>query len=277
MFRIVDGMAYEGKVSDTRWIVTQHDLGNGHREVVAQKAVDWEERGPVHEDAKPLTEDEQAERDESNRKRAARRAKTRVRRLCKAQGLDTLLTLTYRGNQTDLELCKSHFVKLKDRLRKALGGWSYVAAFEPQKRGAWHVHVAIHRLPRVILRQGVKVKSWNVIRSMWRDIAGEWGGNVDVGGKGARRKLKSPAKCAAYLSKYILKCFEAGADWSKRYLSSRCEIPQGVRTVLEHVGITEARHLMAMAFEWATEGREAVTLYLSRFGDTFYVAGEVPS
>ena len=111
------------------------------------------------------------DRREANRKRAARRAKTRVRRLCKVQGLDTLLTLTYRGLVDDLAVCKRHFKEFIRRLRRALGAFSYVAAFERQKRGAWHVHIACHRLPRTMAaRNGVKVKSFNVIRAIWRSV-----------------------------------------------------------------------------------------------------------
>jgi hypothetical protein len=41
------------------------------------------------------------------RKRAARRAKTKMPCLCKAFGLDTMFTLTYRENQTDLDSARS--------------------------------------------------------------------------------------------------------------------------------------------------------------------------
>jgi hypothetical protein len=280
MLRIVDGMVYEGKPSADRWEVVTHDLGV-HREASVRRCTDWVESGPLDPDSiaaqvlRGEREDPNAvEKREANARRAARRAKTRVRRLCKSQGLDTLLTLTYRAVQADLDLAKHHFQLLAKRMARALGGFCYVAAFEPQKRGAWHVHVVTHRLPAVIVRQGVKIKSWNVIRAMWRDIVGELGGNIDVSGR--RKLLRSAAKCAAYVSKYVMKAFEEGEDHSKRYLASRCEIPAPVRQQMAGVAAGEVRELMAAAFEWCSDGRSVASVWLSRFGDTFFVAGELP-
>jgi len=280
MLRIVDGFVYEGKPSPDRWEVVTHDIG-GHREASVRRCIDWVESGPLDPDSiaaqvlRGEREDPNADdKREANARRAARRAKTRVRRLCKAQGLDTLLTLTYRALQDDLELAKRHFQLLSKRMARCLGGFCYVAAFEPQKRGAWHVHVVTHRMPSVIVRQGVKVKSWNVIRAMWRDIVGDLGGNIDVSGR--RKLLRSPAKCAAYVSKYVLKAFEEGADHAKRYLASRCEIPEAVRTQMRGVADADVRHLMATAFEWCSERRSVASVWLSRFGDTFFVAAEPP-
>lgn len=282
MLRIVDGMVFEGKPSADRWSITLADLGNGHREAVIQRAIDWAEDGPLDPDSitaqvlRGERDDPQAaEKAEANRKRAARRAKTRVRRLCKAQGCDTLLTLTYRANQTDLALAKHHFQLFSKRMARALGGWVYVAAFEPQKRGAWHIHVATHALPRELkARNGVKVKSYNVVRAMWRDVVGDLGGNIDQ----ARRKRaskKSPARVAAYLSKYILKAFEAGADFSKRYLSSRCDIPDRVR--MEFVATSLADLIEQCVLEVTKAGGVLCSAWVSRFGDTVYLAGEPPS
>lgn len=282
MLRIVNGMVFEGKPSENRWIVTLADLGNGHREAVIQRAIDWTEDGPLDPDSitaqvlRGEREDPQAqEKAEANRKRAARRAKTRVRRLCKAQGCDTLLTLTYRANQTDLALAKYHFQLFSKRIARALGGWVYVAAFEPQKRGAWHIHVATHALPRELkARNGVKVKSYNVVRAMWRDVVGDLGGNIDQ----ARRKRasrKSPARVATYLSKYILKAFEAGEDFSKRYLSSRCDIPDRVR--MEFVANSLADLIEQCVLEVTQAGCVLCSAWVSRFGDTVYLAGEPTS
>lgn len=279
MLRIVDGFVYEGKPSEHRWEVVTVDLGV-HREASARRCIDWTEVGPLDPDSiaaqvlRGERDDPNAEeKREANARRAARRAKTRVRRLCKAQGLDTLLTLTYKVCQTDLDLCKRHFQLLAKRMARSLGGFCYVAAFEPQRRGAWHVHVVTHRLPAVIERKGVKIKSWNVIRAMWRDITGELGGNIDVSGR--RKLLRSPAKCAAYVSKYVLKAFEDGADHAKRYLASRCEMPASVRTLYEGVEAGEVRELLAAVTEWCGEARNLVSVWLSRFGDVFFVAGEV--
>lgn len=279
MLRIVDGMVYEGKLAPDRWVVTMHDLGEGHREACVQRAMDWQECGPLDPDSiaaqvlRGERDDPNAgEKAEANRKRAARRAKTRARRLCKVQGLDTLLTLTYKGVQGDLALCKLHFQALCRRLRHALGEFAYVAAFERQRRGAWHVHIATRRLPASMQRKGVKVKSWNVIRAMWRDVAGEFGGNIDV----ARRRsvFRSPAKCAAYLSKYVLKSWLEHAKDSNRMLASQAVVPKPTKAEFTAVRADELRELLGAVADWCAEGRDIAALWLSPFGDTFYVAAE---
>lgn len=289
MLRIVDGMVYEGKPSADRWLMTLADLGNGHREAVIQRAIDWEESGPLDPDSiaaqvlRGEREDpNQREKDEANRKRSARRAKTRVRRLCKAQGCDTLLTLTYKANQRDLQLAKRHFQLFTRRMQRALspdggvtpGSFVYVAAFEPQKRGAWHIHVATHALPRELpAKNGVRVKSFGVVRAIWRSVTAELGGNIDQSRRKAWSK-RSPARMAGYLSKYIMKAFEEGADHSKRYLASRCEIPDRVR--MEFVAASLADLIALAVGEFCGEDRILCSSWVSRFGDTVYLAGEAP-
>lgn len=150
--------------------------------------------------------------------------------MIKVLGLDSLLTLTYRANQTDLALTKRHMKEFVRRMRRALPGWVYVAAFEKQKRGAWHVHMATHALPAVMAASnGVKVKSFNVVRAIWRSVTGELGGNIDQ--KARKRWTRhTTGKLAAYLSKYMMKAFEEGEDWSNRYSGSAgVEIPEAVR------------------------------------------------
>lgn len=282
MLRLVDGVVFEGKPSADRWRVSSVDLGHGHIEGCVQRCIDWSQShllGAESTEARVLRgeiDDPDAEhKREANLKRAARRAKANVRRRCKAQGLDTLLTLTYRVNQTDRALAELHLKLFLEKVRAnfercELGQFAYVGCFEPQKRGAWHVHLATHRLPRVLAaRNGVQVKSFNVLRAMWRAVVGELGGTVNVG----RHSGKSAAKCAAYISKYVLKMFEEGADHSKRFRWSRCEVPE--RVVRE----VRAEHMTALIAELVgmacAGGRVVASSWLSRFGDVFFVAGEV--
>lgn len=285
MLRIVDGIVFEGKPSPDRYVVTWTDFANGHREACVQRAIDWVEDGPLDPDSitaqvlRGEREDPQAEeKRQANLRRAARRAKTNVRRRCKALGLDTLLTLTYRGLQTDLALCELHLKLFLEKMRRAYrdiaaGDFCYVGCFEEQKRGAWHVHLATHKLPKTLLaRNGVKVKSYNVVRALWRQVVGDWGGNIDE----SRRKSnarRSAAKVAAYISKYVTKMFDAGEDHAKRYRWSRCDLPERQRAEFKE---TEFRDLMAMVAQVCAEGgRSLATMYLSRFGDVFFVAGEL--
>lgn len=286
MLRIVDGIVFEGKPAADRYVVTWSDFGNGHREACVQRAIDWVEDGPLDPDsilaqvARGEREDPAAEeKREANARRAARRAKTNVRRRCKALGLDTLLTLTYRGLQTDLELCELHLKLFLEKMRKAfrdakLGEFCYVGCFEEQKRGAWHVHLACHKLPATLLASnGVKVKSYNIIRALWRKVTGEWGGTINESAKKAHSK-RSAAKVAAYISKYVTKMFAAGEDHSKRYRWSRAELPERIR---EEVSGSELRDLIARAVTLCAEGgRVLATSWLSRFGDVFFVASESP-
>lgn len=144
---------------------------------------------------------------------AANRAKANIRRLCKTINADALLTLTYRANQQDLAVCKRHLKEFVRRLRRVCPGFAAVAGFERQKRGAWHVHLAC---PARLMAMGHGVKSFNVIRAIWRSVTGDLGGNIDVS-KRFRAHRSSCARIAAYVSKYITKAFSEGDKWSNRW------------------------------------------------------------
>lgn len=276
MLRIIDGEIFEGKPAADRFVLTLHDLGHGHREACVQRATDWEHVGPLDPDSicaqvlrGEMVDPQAAEKLEANRKRSARRAKTRVRRLCKALGVDCLLTLTYKSNQTDLALCKVHFKEFVRRLKRTLPGFSYVAAFEQQKRGAWHVHIATHKLPPAFMQSGVRVKSFNVLRAVWRGVTKEHGGNID--GQKAR-PYHSPARLAAYLSKYMLKVHADGVAGSERFSSSTFgNIPKPIRLEFCQAQLAD---LIGLAVSEVCIGDSDNFTWLSRFGDTFYVSSE---
>lgn len=228
MLRLIDGVLYEGRPAE-EFELSIHQLGGGHAEASIRRCTWWEELRPATSDELELWrqhhEDSADERREANRKRAARRATTNVRRLVKVAGMDSLLTLTYRSLQLDLALCKKHLKEFIRRMRRLIPGWQYVAAFERQERGAWHVHLAIHKLPMNLpASNGVKVKSYNIVRAVWRSVVGSDNGNVD---ESRRRKFSShtTAKIAAYISKYMLKAFEDGDDWKNRYSSGGLDSP----------------------------------------------------
>lgn len=277
MERIIGRDMFTGKPIDGEYTLTVHELGNGHREAIVRQAIGWEHTGTMTQlayDQYLETREKYAEeRAEANAARSARRAKTRVRRLVKAMGCDALLTLTYRENQTDLALAKRHMKEFVRRMRRIIPGFGYVAAFEQQERGAWHMHLAIHRLPvNLKLREGVKLKSYNVVRAVWRSVVGQDNGNIDQ----ARRKrwsAHSPGKLAAYLSKYMLKAFEDGDDWKNRYSASAHSIPEPVRAVFRGSSLAE---LVALAYAFAADGACQVTTWLSAFKDTFYISTEGP-
>ena len=220
MLRLVDGMLYRGKPAD-EFQLTVHRLGNGHAEASVRRSIWWEEDKVATPEIIDLwakqREESADERREANRQRGARRATTRVRRLVKVAGMDALLTLTYREKLTDLALCKKHLKEFNRRMRRLIPGWRWVAAFEKQDRGAWHVHMAIDTLPRELpASNGVKVKSYNIVRAVWRSVVGHDNGNIDQSRR-RRHARSSAAKVAAYISKYMLKAFADGDAWSNRY------------------------------------------------------------
>lgn len=226
MIRIIAGTAYEIKSSD-RFKLTAYELGNGQLEISAVRQMtavelDW---SPMviqdYLDACARDAEERAvEIAEEKRLRclrnAAQRAKKRVRHLCKAMGADTLLTLTYRANQTDLDLCKKHLKEFNRRMLRTFPDFRFVAGFERQKRGAWHVHMACLNDSIKTPVRGVKVKSYNVIRAIWRAVTGELEGNIDVSAK-KRNSQRKCARIASYISKYITKEYEAGPDYKNRW------------------------------------------------------------
>jgi hypothetical protein len=205
--------------------LARRPLGNGHHEYHMAPLKTWEHIGVLsdeaHADRLACMEETAEERKQANLERAAQRAKARVRHLCKAAGVDTLLTLTYAANMVDWATLKRHMKEFNRRMSKIIPSWFYVSAFERQARGAWHAHMAVHRLPSELsLAPGVKLKSFNAIRAVWRSVTGELGGNVDVQAR-KRNSQRAPSKIAAYLSKYMTKAFADGDPWSNRFSSSK--------------------------------------------------------
>jgi hypothetical protein len=235
MERYCNGIWLEGEVVPDKWVVRTWEK-NGVLERSATSYIAWREVGqpcgfqldgwtPIR-DLDPVEDaDLIAERRERALNKAAKRAKTTCRRVIVTEAFDELLTLTYRGNQADWELCKQHVAKWVRRMKKALGGqFRYCLAFERQERGAMHVHIATHKLPTWATDKGVKVKAWQVGTRIWRDIVGDNNGLCFVGGKGkfggpAKRRW-TLAKMAAYVSKYITKSYDDAPPEANRYQRS---------------------------------------------------------
>ena len=279
MIRIIGRDVFKGKYADEYEVITR-DLGHGQREASISRSVHWEHEATMSDAAYALYLEEVArvhadpewvaEREAANKERSARRAKTKVRRICKTMGVDALLTLTYRENMTDLDACKRHLKEFVRRIRRLVPGFAYVAAFERQKRGAWHVHMAIHALPFTLPWAGVKVKSYGVIRAVWRAVVGDFGGNIDQARK-KRHSRKTPAKIAAYISKYILKAFEDGEDHSNRYSSSTYSLPDAVRMRFQGANLAD---LIGLVYsELGTDGT-LTNPWLSQWGDRFFLTSE---
>ncbi|WP_246179312.1 rolling circle replication-associated protein [Pandoraea aquatica] len=128
-----------------------------------------------------------------------------------------------------------------DALRRRLGrfqDFQYVAVSERQKRGAWHLHVAVKG------RQ-----NYRLLRTR-QSVVGADNGNVDVRNpfrqKGLRHKL------AAYLGKYLTKDFAEHKMNEKRYWTSRgIAVPE--RHPINHILSDDAPTAIALSFEAAQE------------------------
>lgn len=237
------------------------------------------------------TEAELAEKRMAALQSAARRAKTMCRRVIITEGFDELLTLTYRENQDDRDLCKKHFNIWFKRMKRALGheesytdaqgkkrrrtipsSFRFCASFERQDRGAMHIHIATHKLPGHALHKGVRVKAWQIGTRIWRDIVGADNGLCFVGGRSkwggnTRRKKMGLAKMAAYVSKYILKDFEDNPLESNRYSRSNgTEIGEVHKTRL-HCSLLD---LCIVTFEQG-EGDVVIAHRVSKWGDGLWL------
>lgn len=254
--------------------LVRRSLGNGHHEYRMAPLVTWELVGELsdqaYEDRLACMELTAEERKQANLERAAQRAKTRVRHLCKAAGVDTLLTLTYAANMSDWATLKRHMKEFNRRMSKLIPGWFYVSAYERQKRGAWHAHMAVHRLPSELnAAGGTKVKSFNVIRAVWRAVTGEHGGNIDVQAR-KRNSQRVPSRIAAYLSKYMTKAFAEGDAWSNRFSSSKgITIPKAER--VKFVGYTLSEVAMAVFDDFPQGwGTDQLRWGLNRWKDSLW-------
>lgn len=276
-------VAFEGKMGDGI-NVKAHDLGNGHIEVVGAAPTKW-----VELDWSPMAlemyletvikhrEDNADELREKSLTIAANRAKSKVRKLCKAMGADTLLTLTYRANFTDLAASKRHLKEFVRRVRRVMPDFRAVAVYETQQRGALHWHIATAGVPTSFMRpnaMGVKskVKSFEVIRAIWRSVVKDLGGNIDIARRKASSK-RSPAQIAAYIAKYIVKAFREGEAFSNRYTAfGSPDMPKPV-----HLGhFPSALAAWDAAYSCLLDVHSVVFERLSKWKDWFVLYGELP-
>ena len=256
----------EGKLVPNAWDVYKKCC-NGHSELSFKPCIAWSESdspppSPWNEyitqfsgekllERQKERENELAENRERQREKNAQRAKSQCRWVIKSQGLNELLTLTYRENQECRDLCKKHFKEWVRRMKVAFGGkFVYCASFEKQARGAMHVHVACHKLPEHGIRKGQKIKAWKLGTEIWRSIIGLNNGLCFVGGKtknaGYRRNL-SLAKLAGYVSKYIMKDYADSPMEKNRYSrSDGLTLPKAVKTT--YTGLSMAQ-MIELAFE----------------------------
>lgn len=209
-----DGAVAQAEAAPRRKIIIRN-LGNGHVEALSLKVRPNPQRDlerAIERDLPRLRADRGEGDVEANAESNGRRAKRDVRLYCKLLGVSSLWTLTYRANQTDRALARKHLTAFVRRVRQVLPDFRYLAVAERQRRGAVHWHIATHGLPASFIVKGHKVKSWNLMRSIWRSVVGTWGGNFDES-KGVRKWKREGRTVRAgaigrYISKYLAKGFE---------------------------------------------------------------------
>ena len=283
--RIIDGTLYARSATPYAHDIRVHDLGHGHLEAVILPRYDWREVDTLTPLAAadyaaqvatpaPLTEAEKLERLTQNRDKAGRRARTKVRRLCLSKYLDCMLTLTYRENMVDRDRCKRDLDVFLKRLRRVLPTFQYIAVLERQERGAWHVHIACHRVQSHYMHKGMLVKSFDLLRALWRAVVGTDNGTVNVS---KRKGRPSPRKVAMYLAKYIGK--DLGEDlrkWENSYSASGRALPQPIVVrVLRSLLSDACRDSLDLLEAEMSAGCEFHGAYLD--GGGYFVAVSPPS
>lgn len=246
--RVIAGALYARSATPYAFDLRVHELGHGHVEATAMPRHAWHEVAALSLEAEhdyaqcvaddaPPTRQELLDRAADNRDRATRRARTMVRRLAKAKGLSVLLTLTYRENVIDRSRMARDFDVFRKRVNRVLNpgevagkNLDFVCVFERQKRGAWHAHIAVPRILTHYMARGQLVRSYDLLRSIWQAVVGEFegktGGNIDVSRN--KRVSRSTAKLAAYLSKYIGKTFDQAEKFVNSYSASGRALPAAV-------------------------------------------------
>lgn len=275
--------------------VTLLEFDNGHREATITRTVrvseppreyafnrDTGQWDPIPDGHPSLAEDKAprgaaADR-EASIERATRRARKAARVRCKASGYDSLFTFTYRDNVQDRDLVAVHWKETVRRIKRILPDFSYVAVLERQKRGALHLHVATHRLPASFTVRGVKLKSWNVLRSIWRSVVGDLGGNFDES-KRQRCSRAGSFRIARYITKYIAKDFEDGELDRKRYWQGGpWKAPR--RVTMLFPSARDARtvdgDVLGLVFDDLAGAGAEFTHWLSPGGSCYWIAAYVP-
>lgn len=240
-FKVVSGFLYRRHTQPYAYVARIHALNNGMVEASLRPQYGWHEVDCLTDSAladyaecvanpvppSPLQLEQTAL---ENRTRATRRARAEVRRKCKHRALIEILTLTYRENMVDRDRMSHDLDKFVKRVRRVIPSFEYVCVFERQTRGAWHAHLAVRRVLPYYWKGGHTkklVRSFDLLRSMWRGVVGPQNGNIDVSKR--KKQRWSAAKIAGYISKYIGKSFGDNPAHENSYSASNGALPSPVR------------------------------------------------
>lgn len=212
----VHSLLDEVRTTGNGWHISARTYKTGDVEVIAHK-LGYEDSLRRGGGATRKSQDK-AQMDESTLQKSRRRSARTVHQKLLQLEADTLLTLTYQENQTDLDIAWKQFKAFSRKMKKRYKHWAYVCVPERQKRGAIHFHLAVKGYYH-----------WNTVRNFWRQsINGS--GNVDF----QRRKdqtgkyVVDARRIAGYMAKYITKQ-ETVQFNKKRYASTRIDLPEPIR------------------------------------------------
>jgi hypothetical protein len=257
-----------------RYRFMSRDFGNGHMECTVMKVIPDPQKTldrAIERDLRGMAPKGFGDREKSIES-ATRRAKKDVRHKCKAMGVNALWTLTFKQNVTDREVALRCLDRFRRRVAAVNPGWRYIAILEPQTRGSWHIHIATHALPTRLTENGVKVKSWNVMRGIWRRVAGALGGNFDeakrVGRWGTGKPLRGAGAIARYIAGYVAKDMAKSELNRKRYSASKdIEIPDAYRALFD--GDVDFGELITLAY--AAVGDNVVSRWFDADRGVFFI------
>ena len=165
---------------------------------------------------------------------AARRARSKLRRYCVANGLNRLGTLTYAGSGNfDQVLLREHVGDFFRGLRGSLGGTAFPYVWVPEWHKAHGLHVNF-AVAQFVPKQRIDA-AWGrgfVHIKLLSDLP------VGSG------RVEEARKAAGYLSKYVAKSFEDAKRISRRH---RYEVAQGFPPVRERLTATSLDDLFHAA------------------------------
>lgn len=301
MERIIAHKGYWCKVVQQGWKVrTWESKATGQKEVIVYPRNIYVPQGDIDDPSLLVHEvDQSGTLLEEERKSAAAlkarerersRAKTKCRHRIKSHNLAQMLTGTYLENMVDFNRARSDFAAWLRLVRKYIPGFKAVFAFERQKRGAWHWHCAIERLPPYIVlnelitnadgtktRVKAPTRSYAFVRKMWIRVVGKFDGrdngtvNVDGHSKGTgagyTRKAQSLAHVAAYVSKYLTKAHEDAIEGRNMWGSTQGLEGEKPVTIVISENCPLYRIMDMLLVDAVPPGHRIVSHQLGRFKD----------
>lgn len=246
-FRVIEGTLYARASVPSAYRTNIHELGHGYVEAVTYPHYSWHEVDNLCPQALTdlamaegniwvngawekleLSEVDRLDKLARNRERAVRRAKTKMRRIVKHRNLSTMLTFTYRANMQDRATIVRDLDVMIKRIRRVVPDFEYLYVLERQKRGAYHAHFAVKRIQSHYLQSGVLLKSYDMLRAMWRGVVGADNGMVDVKHRQASRR--GIEGLVGYLHKYFGKDMGDGEAGENSYCASGRALPSPTRS-----------------------------------------------